>query len=272
MSKVTAPRAPFGVSTNQATAGRDDYGYTQTSEYEGGYDGQPPSGYPCGPQEGENEYRSTHPDYSTSDTTRNGLGDGGTYAYNPGSQELDEKAQSAQEQTASADADLPEGWTKKFDERYNRWFYVNNETGETQWHHPGRDHSDDTSTDGGGILTPATTTDDPSKPWYHHGTHGEGGEAGGYYSGNQYQANTPYETGAFSESRGGFPQDGSGGNGQRSYGGGEAAAPLGEGRSSSGYGKTMLGVAGGLAVGAAGGAILAHALGEFGLNGPRSCR
>lgn len=109
---------------------------------------------------------------------------------------------------------IPSGWTPRWDDQYQRWYYVEEATGRSQWEAPGFDHS---------------------------AYRGVGDSPGGY-------APLPVPYGA--------PSPGSGGYGQS--GQGEYRGDHKEKKGHSG----MLYAAGGLAVGAVAGAVIAHELTE----------
>ncbi|CAJ2512868.1 Uu.00g009870.m01.CDS01 [Anthostomella pinea] len=133
---------------------------------------------------------------------------------------------------------MPPGWNAQWDSNQNRWYYIEQSTGRSQWD------------------PPATFGQPPQGPYappvggppgqvpYTTG-HGDGfrGESGTYYSG-----------------QGGMPpteHQGQYGGDDRAYGqGGEQQ------KEKSGSGKAWAMGAGGLAVGAIGGAVIAHELTE----------
>ncbi|KAF4509040.1 hypothetical protein G6O67_005350 [Ophiocordyceps sinensis] len=123
---------------------------------------------------------------------------------------------------------LPSGWTPLFDQQHQRWYYVEEGTGETQWEAPG-------------YSPPPPPVD--GRPLDSSQGYGQGGQGG----------------------HGNYPPSG-GGHGD--YGppagpppgyGGQSYQAHGEEKQGGGKGGMLLGAAGGLAAGAAGGALLHHA-------------
>ncbi|KAM0270057.1 hypothetical protein ACHAQH_009557 [Verticillium albo-atrum] len=243
-----------GLSTQESDdhegyTGPRDYGYTQTSAYESGYNGSPPTGYPSGPQQGQAEYKQSHDGYSTSDPTR-ASGQEGAYAAPPSADEYHPQSSDFDRGDRPVSPALPEGWIKRFDERHGKWYYVDDSTGTSQWEPPKRSFED------GG--------DDGSRQAAHasqeqvYDAHSGAGEAAGYYAGHQYGQNAPVYGQIPADDpyaqRSGAPY------GQGYYGGEQHRSGVEEERKSSGYGGALLGVAGGLAVGAMGGALIANAM------------
>ncbi|KAF3355129.1 Superoxide dismutase [Verticillium dahliae VDG1] len=153
-----------GLSTQESDdhegyTGPRDYGYTQTTAYESGYDGAPPTGYPSGPQRGQAEYKRSHEGYSTSDPAR-AYSDFGGRDCRPGSPAL------------------PDGWIKRFDERHGRWYYVDETTGTSQWEPP------KTAVDDGEYGGSQHASKDQV-----YDAHSGAGEAAGYYAGHHYGQN-----------------------------------------------------------------------------------
>lgn len=156
---------------------------------------------------------------------------------------------------------VPAGWVAQWNQQYQRWFYVDQASGRSQWEHPAppppvappvdQGHGDGTRAFGG----------HDSYPGNHYG----GSPApGGYgspspYGQPGYGAPSPYgQPGYGAPSPYGQP-----GYGQPAYGQPGYGQPYGEGgeKKSSSSGM-LLGAAGGLAVGAVGGALIANALSE----------
>ncbi|KAK6088429.1 ww domain-containing protein [Seiridium cupressi] len=135
---------------------------------------------------------------------------------------------------------IPRGWIPQWDQQHQRWFYVEEATGRSQWEAPGYDATrppmpgadsrGHDSSYGGGVLS-------PSSYGHYDSSHG-GGYGGGY--GGDHGGQGGY---------GGY----SGDNGGASY----EQQKKEKGSSKSGM---LLGAAGGLAVGGVGGALLADAL------------
>ena len=131
-----------------------------------------------------------------------------------------------------------------------RWYYVEQATGRTQWEPPisgAYSSPPPPPASYGGYPPPGghSPYDDPNRGY--GGAHGSqhGGEASGYYAGGNYAQHDQ------SYGHGGQP----GGGGP--YGG--HAAPEHKSNKSG----MLLGAAGGLAVGAVGGALIADALGMY---------
>ncbi|KAI1418921.1 hypothetical protein F5Y12DRAFT_780625 [Xylaria sp. FL1777] len=124
---------------------------------------------------------------------------------------------------------LPQGWVPEWDQKYQRWYYAEEATGHTQWEAPGARSSD-------------------SRGWAPLGDHGASShETPGY--GNYGHESRDYDT------------RGSSGYGQHSdgrYGGYHDGGQPAEKKKD----HTLLYAAGGLAVGAIGGALIANALND----------
>ncbi|CRK42797.1 hypothetical protein BN1708_008878 [Verticillium longisporum] len=231
-----------------ATPGPRDYGYTQTAAYESGYDGAPPTGYPSGPQRGQAEYKRSHEGYSTSDPARAYIQESAYAAPPPADEYHPQQSDFGGRDGRPGSPALPDGWIKRFDERHGRWYYVDETTGTSQWEPP------KTSVDDGGYGGSQHASKDQV-----YNAHSGAGEAAGYYAGHHYGQNAAlYGQAPVQDYRPGQ-------HGGTSYAGGyhglEQHRPdLAEKRQGSGYGGALLGVAGGLAVGAVGGALLANAL------------
>ncbi|KXH48543.1 hypothetical protein CSIM01_12912 [Colletotrichum simmondsii] len=160
------------------------------------------------------------------------------------------------------------GWLVQWDTNNNRWFYVDQSTGRSQWEHP----SPPTGGQGGSSYAPPPVPPHPSSDTRAFGDQGSGyGSPAPQYGG----APAPY---GGNPSYGGSPAP----YGQPQYGGAPAPygqAPYGQDpyaqqqqgqnpygtkdkeKKSSSSGM-LLGAAGGLAVGAVGGALIANALGK----------
>ncbi|KAH6654929.1 hypothetical protein EV126DRAFT_480429 [Verticillium dahliae] len=234
-----------GLSTQESDdhegyTGPRDYGYTQTTAYESGYDGAPPTGYPSGPQRGQAEYKRSHEGYSTSDPARAYVQDSAYAAPPPADEYHPQQSDFGGRDCRPGSPALPDGWIKRFDERHGRW------------HIP--------------MGAPKTAVDDGEYGGSQHASkdqvydaHSGAGEAAGYYAGHHYGQNAAlYGQAPVQDYR--FGQHG-GASYAEGYHGLEQHRPnLAEKRQGSGYGGALLGVAGGLAVGAVGGALLANAL------------
>ncbi|KAG9545061.1 hypothetical protein KCU79_g16679, partial [Aureobasidium melanogenum] len=169
-----------------------------------------------------------------------------------------------------AGGQLPPGWVQQFDQQSQRFFYVNQATGQTQWEMPQH-------------PVPQNQYSSPPPP--------TGGAYGGYQP-PQAQAQygqpspAPYGQGPPPGQYGSAPPQGDQSRGQAnsfydSYGGAMPSVPPQgqhdtranqyygdvenkdkDKKKSNGYGSAIAGAAGGLAVGAIGGALLADALGK----------
>lgn len=169
---------------------------------------------------------------------------------------------------------LPQGWVAQFDQQYQRWFYVEIASGRSQWEAPGgytapsvpppdsrppmESHGSDGSRGfggpspgyGGGYGGTPGYGGGPSGPGYGEGERGYGGyDQGqqGYQQGGQYGGQ--YQQGGYQQ--GGYQQGYQQGYGEQ----GEHSE-----KKSSDKKNMLLGAAGGLAVGAIGGALIANAL------------
>ncbi|KAM0325910.1 hypothetical protein ACHAQA_007213 [Verticillium albo-atrum] len=240
-----------GLSTQESDdhegyTGPRDYGYTQTSDYQHGYDGSPPTGYPSGPQQGQTEYKQSHDGYGSSDPTR-AAGQESAYAAPPSADEYHPQQSDLGRGDRPASPPLPEGWVKRFDERHGKWYYVDETTGTSQWEPPKRSYDDDASRYGAHGSQEQV-----------YDAHSGAGEASGYYAGHQYGQNAPAYGQQATEDP--YGQRSGASYGQGYYGGEQQRSGAEEERKSSGYGGALLGVAGGLAVGAIGGALIANAM------------
>ncbi|KAJ4286642.1 hypothetical protein N0V88_007932 [Collariella sp. IMI 366227] len=141
---------------------------------------------------------------------------------------------------ADRQAPIPSGWTPRWDDRYQRWYYVEDATGRSQWEAPGFDHSAYRA--------------------------GPGGEESRGHGSTPYGAPSPY--GGPSPHGGpspyGAPPAGYGSSGYDSHSGQYYDESRGKDKEkkSSGAGGMLLAGAGGLAVGAIAGAVIAHELTE----------
>lgn len=127
---------------------------------------------------------------------------------------------------------IPQGWIPQFDQQHQRWYYVEEASGRSQWEAPGFNAG------GGGSDTRGGP--DPS----YGGAPGYGGGAPGYGGGAPGYGSPPP------------PQQ---------YGGYPGSSPYPQQQQQekkSGSSGMLLGAAGGLAAGAVGGALLANALGS----------
>ncbi|KAJ9149238.1 hypothetical protein NKR23_g4330 [Pleurostoma richardsiae] len=111
---------------------------------------------------------------------------------------------------------IPSGWIPQWDHNYQRWFYIEQATGRSQWEAPGY------------VAVPSTMPEAEDRGYGGHNYPPAGGYAG-YGQGGGGYASHPYGTG-------------------------------GEQREEKSHSGMLLGAAGGLAVGAIGGAMLANAL------------
>jgi WW domain-containing protein len=197
-------------------------GYAPQSEHPGG------SYYPS---------QAAHPQQTDSGYSQGGYSQGGDYnraAPPPPPAEPPMAAPST-----------PGGWLVQWNNQYQRWFYVDQATGRSQWEHPAPPtggHGDGTRAFGG--------------PESHGGNH-----YGGSPAPSGYGAPSPYgQPGYGAPSPYGQPGYGQPAPyGQPGYG---QPYPEGGEKKSSSSGM-LLGAAGGLAVGAVGGALIANALSEF---------
>lgn len=135
---------------------------------------------------------------------------------------------------------IPSGWTPRWDSQHQQWYYVEDATGRSQWEAPGYDASrppaDTRGHDSYGGSAPP-----PSGHGQHESSHGGGYNGGGGGYGGQ---------GNYGRDGGGFYEQEKKDKGSNKNG-------------------MLLGAAGGLAVGAVGGALLANALGMT-IDGPSS--
>ncbi|KAI1376401.1 hypothetical protein F4677DRAFT_90918 [Hypoxylon crocopeplum] len=121
---------------------------------------------------------------------------------------------------------IPAGWVPQFDQEYQRWYYFEVATGRSQWSVPGYSERDNVGDERG---------------WYPHGESGhESHGVPGY--GHSSHSSHGYDSHSY-ESHGGH--------------GGHSEYAVEEKKKKGGHGGLMMGVAGGLAVGAIGGALLA---------------
>ncbi|KAI9672325.1 MAG: hypothetical protein M1817_003347 [Caeruleum heppii] len=135
--------------------------------------------------------------------------------------------------TPNQDA-LPPGWIKQWDSASQRFFYVDQSTGKTQWEPPTFSAHPPPSAPGG-YAPPSGAHDAPR------------GEASGYYSGAGHSPMPP-----------GAPPSGNPYGQQLHPEQGDKAKK----EKDKGKGGMMAGAAGGLAVGAVGGALVGHAMGD----------
>ncbi|EEY15126.1 predicted protein [Verticillium alfalfae VaMs.102] len=243
-----------GLSTQESDdhegyTGPRDYGYTQTAAYESGYDGAPPTGYPSGPQRGQAEYKRSHEGYSSSDPARACVQES-AYAAPPSADEYHpQQSDFGGRGDRPRSPALPDGWIKRFDERHGRWYYVDETTGTSQWESPRK--SDD---DGGGYGGSQHASKDQV-----YNAHSGAGEAAGLLCWTPLWAEClPVWTGPCPR----LPIRPTWWRVlcRRFHGLEQHRPDLAEKRQGSGYGGALLGVAGGLAVGAVGGALLVNAL------------
>ena len=124
---------------------------------------------------------------------------------------------------------LPQGWVAQWDSQQSRYYYAEQATGRTQWERP---------------LPPGYSANPPMGGSDHTRGHG-----------------VPYAGGHGDYSHGGQYGGGHGGHG--GYGGHHGDSHYGDGHhkeKKSGKSGMLMGAAGGLAVGAIGGALVANAL------------
>lgn len=139
---------------------------------------------------------------------------------------------------------IPSGWVPQYDSHYQRWYYFEEATGRSQWEAPGYYPPGGDEQRGYGSHEQHGSYG--AHDQYGYSSHGGGG--GGYgYGGGGYD-------------------HGSGGGGGDPYGhhdpyGGDRGEKEKKKKSSSS--GMLLGAAGGLAVGAVGGALIADALGTY---------
>ena len=142
--------------------------------------------------------------------------------------------------TTTAGPTLPPGWTAQWDQNSQRWYYLEQATGRTQWDlpQPSQAGYPPSGAPHGSFA--------PGPPIGGHGYdgHGQQGAQGGYYS---------QETKHVHED---------------SHGGGhkEIVEKKKKEEKSSGKGGMLAAGAGGLAVGAVGGAMVGHAMGAYSLS------
>ncbi|KAF3804897.1 hypothetical protein GCG54_00004167 [Colletotrichum gloeosporioides] len=163
----------------------------------------------------------------------------------------------AQSAPPMAAPSVSQGWLCQWDSNYQRWFYVDQSSGRSQWEHP--------SPPTGPVGTPSYGAPPPVPPsdTRAFGDQGHGGY--GSPAPPQQYGGAPY---GGAPGYGQQPQYGQPQYGQPQYGG----APYGQPQGQNPYGETkdkekkssssgmLLGAAGGLAVGAVGGALIANAL------------
>ncbi|KAF5513566.1 hypothetical protein CGCF413_v001129 [Colletotrichum fructicola] len=163
----------------------------------------------------------------------------------------------AQSAPPMAAPSVSQGWLCQWDSNYQRWFYVDQSSGRSQWEHP--------SPPTGPVGTPSYGAPPPVPPsdTRAFGDQGHGGY--GSPAPPQQYGGAPY---GGAPGYGQQPQYGQPQYGQPQYGG----APYDQSHGQNPYGETkdkekkssssgmLLGAAGGLAVGAVGGALIANAL------------
>ncbi|KXX76792.1 WW domain-containing protein WWM1 [Madurella mycetomatis] len=136
---------------------------------------------------------------------------------------------------------IPAGWTPRWDDHYQRWYYVEDATGRSQWEAPG--------------YNPETYSgEDVSRG---HGTRYSPAGYGGHYS--EHGSQNPVYGGQYPGSD--SYQSGYGGH----YSGRDSHSdPYSSDRKKGKKGSSgmLLGAAGGLAVGAVAGAVIAHEITE----------
>lgn len=146
-----------------------------------------------------------------------------------------------------------------WDDEYQRWYYVEEATGRSQWEAPGFERSSLAS--GGEQETRGYGDSSYSAPPQQYGGGGYGGYGGGHsgggapdygYGGQPQQQYGGYQQPPPPQSYGGYDQ-----HQQQAYGG----EPVKEKKKDNS--GLYMGAAAGLAVGAIGGAVIAHELGKF---------
>lgn len=175
-----------------------------------------------------------------------------------------------------ASPSVPDGWVAQWNSQYQRWFYVDRSTGRSQWEHPAPPAPE-------GPPVGPRPGDEPAGGDGTRSVGGPGSQASGYYGGSP--APSGYgQPGYGSPAPGGYGQPGYGspapgygspspygqpGYGQSGYDqsrayGGYPQGPYGHGNEQKKSNSDMLmGAAGGLAVGAVGGALVANAFSKL---------
>lgn len=168
-----------------------------------------------------------------------------------------------------AGGQLPPGWVQQFDQQTQRFFYVNQATGQTQWEmpqHPVPQNQYSSPPPGGvyggyqppqaqgqyGQPSPAPYGQGPPPPGQYGSAPPQGDQSRG-------QANSFYDS--YGGAMPSVPPQGQHENRANQYYG-DVDKKDKDKKKSSGYGSAIAGAAGGLAVGAIGGALLADALGK----------
>ncbi|EEU45249.1 uncharacterized protein NECHADRAFT_93840 [Fusarium vanettenii 77-13-4] len=161
---------------------------------------------------------------------------------------------------------LPEGWTAQFDQQHQRWYYVEVATGRTQWEAPGQHAPPPAMVVVTEVLLAMAALlamggyGSPSPGYGGYGSppppagYGSPPPPGGYGGAPGYGSPSPYGAPGYGAPGGGYPHQDGGHNpyGNEGERGGE--------KKKSGSSGMLLGAAGGLAVGAVGGALIANAL------------
>lgn len=133
---------------------------------------------------------------------------------------------------------IPAGWVPQFDQQYQRWYYYEQATGRSQWEAPGYNAGGQGEDRGWGSHGDSSHAA-PGYGYSSHDSHGYGGHGGdqGYGHGDH-------------------------GYGHSGEGHGEYRGEENKTKKKKDHSGLMMGAAGGLAVGAIGGALLANALGK----------
>ncbi|WQF78245.1 Putative WW domain-containing protein [Colletotrichum destructivum] len=237
----------------QHTGERNFGDHSQQQQQYGGYgSGAPPSNYPY-PSQAQPQSGPDH-----------GYGSQPSYAQTP-----PPAPQSAAPPMAAPP--VSSGWLVQWDTTNNRWFYVDQSTGRSQWEHP----SPPTGPQGGSSYAPPPVPPHPSSDTRAFGGdqgHGYGSPAPSYGGAAPYGAPSyggspaPYGQAPYggAPSPYGQPPYGQAPYGQDPYaqqGGNNPYGDKDKEKKSNSSGM-LLGAAGGLAVGAVGGALIANALND----------
>ncbi|KAK6226750.1 WW domain-containing protein [Colletotrichum tabaci] len=229
-----------------------DHSQQQQQQYGGYSSGAPPSNYPY-PSQAQPQSGPDH-----------GYGSQPSYAQTP-----PPAPQSAAPPMAAPP--VSSGWLVQWDTTNNRWFYVDQSTGRSQWEHP----SPPTGPQGGSSYAPPPVPPHPSSDTRAFGGdqgHGYGSPAPSYGGAAPYGAPSyggspaPYGQAPYggAPSPYGQPPYGQAPYGQDPYaqqGGNNPYGDKDKEKKSNSSGM-LLGAAGGLAVGAVGGALIANALND----------
>ena len=136
----------------------------------------------------------------------------------------------------------PPGWRAQWDQSSQRWYYIETETGRTEWSPPSYPS---------GLPPPQTMYGGYPVP----GQESSRGESGGYYGGGGGYPGGPPPSNDYvyqGEHRDGHGNDHGGDHGEKE-----------KKKEDKGYGGMVAAGVGGLAVGAVGGALIGHAMGTL---------